>query len=205
MATPWDEDRVAGVIDRVDALRHEVDDHWQVPRDEARLLGQLVLLAGARRVCEIGMSYGFSTLHLTAATASLGGRLVSIDLDARKVREAGRALRDAGLASSATLIEGDARQALGSLDVSSTLGGGIDFAFIDAVKAQSDAYLDGLMPLLAPRAVLATDNTSTHADELADFVARLRSLPGASSVACPVGNGFELTLLTARGGSSRGG
>ena len=33
---------VQRVIDQVDQLRQQVDDHWQIPADEAALLAQLV-------------------------------------------------------------------------------------------------------------------------------------------------------------------
>jgi hypothetical protein len=45
--------------------------------------------------------------------------------------------------------------------------------------------------------VVVTDNTRTHPDELAEFVAHLRSLPGVGSCEVPVGNGFELAVRRA--------
>ena len=69
-----------------------------------------------------------------------------------------------------------------------------DFVFIDATKAQSGEYLDAVWSKLALGCVLVTDNTTTHAEELAPFVARLRSLPDFASCGVPVGNGFELTV-----------
>ncbi len=62
------------VIDRVDRLRDQVDDHWQIPRDEAMVLAQLVRVGRCVSICEIGTSYGFSTLHLAAAASEHGGR-----------------------------------------------------------------------------------------------------------------------------------
>jgi predicted O-methyltransferase YrrM len=69
-----------------------------------------------------------------------------------------------------------------------------DFVFIDATKEQCDAYLDAVLSKLAHRCIHVTDNTTTHADELASFAGRLRSLPGFTSCNAPVGNGFELTV-----------
>jgi hypothetical protein len=42
--------------------------------------------------------------------------------------------------------------------------------------------------------VLVTDNTITHAEQLASFLAHLRSLPQVASCGVPVGDGFELTV-----------
>ena len=181
---------IRSVIDRVDRLRDEVDDHWQIPAEEALVLAQLVRAARCRSIVEIGTSYGFSTLHLAAAAAGHGGIVHTIDRDPRKVAAATGHLGDAGLDAVVTLHEGDAVEVLTTLKADEPF----DFAFIDATKEQSDAYLDALLPLLAPDCILATDNTTTHADELSEFVGRLRCLPGWISCAVPVGNGFELTV-----------
>jgi predicted O-methyltransferase YrrM len=178
------------VIDRVDRLREQVDDHWQIPRDEALLLAQLVSIGRCVSICEIGTSYGFSTLHLAAAARRHHGHVHTIDLNPKKIAAATQNLRDAGLDGVVTLHQGDARQILASIHPIASF----DFVFIDATKDQSDAYLDAVLPKLASRCVLVTDNTTTHAEELSSFVERLRSLPRFSSCAVAVGNGFEITV-----------
>jgi predicted O-methyltransferase YrrM len=184
------DERVRAVIDRVDRLRDEVDDHWQIPRDEAMVLSQLVVIGRCTSICEIGTSYGFSTLHLAAAARRNGGRVHTIDKDPRKVADATANLREAGLDEIVTLHQGVALEVLAAIRPEAPF----DFVFIDATKEQSDAYLNAVWPALAPRCILVTDNTTTHADELAAFVARLRSLPGFASCGVAVGNGFELTV-----------
>jgi predicted O-methyltransferase YrrM len=185
--------RIQTVIDRVDKLRDEVTDHWQVPRDEAEVLAQLVRVGRCVSICEIGTSYGFSTLHLAAAAREHGGHVDTIDNDRRKYAAATESLLEAGLADVVTLHHGDARELLNELEPRQPF----DFVFIDAVKAECDAYLDAVWPALASHCTLVTDNTLTHPAELASFVARLRSLPGFASCGVPVGNGFELTVRVA--------
>ncbi|GAB4108477.1 MAG: hypothetical protein Kow00105_15670 [Phycisphaeraceae bacterium] len=180
------------VIDRVDNLRHEVDDHWQIPRDEARLLAQIVRIGRFRSLCEIGVSYGFSTLHLSAAAREHGGHVHAIDISDKKIRAATKNLSDAGLINHVTLYQGDARDVLKGIHPEQPF----DFVFLDADKQQSPAYLDAVWDQLADRTVLVTDNTHTHPDELAGFLDALRSKPGVSSCDVPVGNGFELTVVT---------
>lgn len=189
-------ERVREVIARVDRLRDEVDDHWQVPAVEAMVLAQLVRLGRRASICEVGTSYGFSTLHLAAAARENGGHVHTFDIDPRKVAAAGANLRDAGLDAVVTQHQGDARTLLRTLRPDRPF----DFVFLDAAKAESLDYLEAVRPLLAADFVIATDNTTTHPDELAPFVARLRSLPGVASCDVPVGNGFELTI--GRGASS---
>jgi predicted O-methyltransferase YrrM len=183
-------ERIQTVIERVDRLRAQVDDHWQIPADEALVLAQLISIGRCVSICEIGTSYGFSTLHLAAAARRHGGYVHTIDQDPKKVAASSHNLRDAGLDDVVIMHQGDARQLITSIQPKTPF----DFVFIDATKEQSDAYLDAVLPKLAPRCILVTDNTSTHAEELATFVKRLRSLPGFTSCAVTVGNGFELTV-----------
>ena len=184
------EPRVQRVIDRVDALRDEVDDHWQIPRDEAQVLVQLLRLGGCQSVCEIGTSYGFSTLHLAAAMREQGGHVHAFELDPRKVERTRAHLTEAALADVVTLHQGDARDTLTQVAPERPY----DFVFIDAVKSQSRSYLDAVWPRLAARCALATDNTDSHPQQLAEFVAHLRAHPALRSCNVSVGNGFELSL-----------
>jgi predicted O-methyltransferase YrrM len=183
--------RVLAVIDAVDAIRNRVDDHWQIPRDEALVLAQLVRLGRCVSICEIGVSYGFSTLHLAAAAREHGGHVHAFEMSDKKIEAATRHLSDAGLDRVVTIHPGDARQVLASFTPEQPY----DFAFIDATKEQSFEYLNVLWPKLARRAAIVTDNTTTHRDELASFISHLRSRPGAKSCEVSVGNGFELTLV----------
>jgi predicted O-methyltransferase YrrM len=183
-------ERIQTVIDRVDRLRHQVGDHWQIPADEALVLAQLVSIGRCVSICEIGTSYGFSTLHLAAAARWQNGHVHTIDQDPKKLSAAAHNLRDAGLDDAVIMHQGDARGILASIEPKAPF----DFVFIDATKDQSDAYLDAVLPKLAPRCILVTDNTTTHAEELATFVKRVRSLPGFTSCAVTVGNGFELSV-----------
>lgn len=190
------EQTVQAVMDRVDALRHQVTDHWQIPRDEAQVLSQLVRIGRCQCIVEIGTSYGYSTLHLAAAAQQVGGHVHSIDIEPRKTRAAADHLRDAGLASHVTLHTGDARDLLATINLDAPC----DFAFIDAVKQQCFAYLDALLPRMAAHGVIVTDNTVTHAAELASFIEHLRTMPDADSCGLPVGNGIEVTVLRRGGG-----
>ncbi len=183
--------QINAVIDKVEALRDQVDDHWQIPRDEAQILAQLVHLGKCKSICEIGTSYGFSTLHLAAATRCYQGHVHAFDISDKKISAATNHLTEAGLIDLVTLHPGDARETVSQVQPSQAY----DFVFIDAVKDQSMQYFEAVRSKLASRAVIATDNTSTHWQELASFVEFLRLLPGASACAIPVGNGFELTIL----------
>lgn len=182
--------RIHDVIAQVDALREKVSDHWQIPAAEAKLLAQLVRLGRCRSICEIGTSYGYSALHFAAATAEFNGHVHTMDIDVKKTTAAREHLAAAGLIGRVTIHLGKAQEVLKTLKPAHPF----DFVFIDAWKDESIEYLNAVTPLLADRAVICTDNTSTHWDELAEFIHHLRSLPNADSCGVEVGNGFELTV-----------
>src|SRR5690625_4218431 len=143
-------EKIQAVIDKVDDLREQVDDHWQVPADEALLLAQLVRLGRCSSVCEIGMSYGFSTLHLAAAASEFKGQLHSIDNDPKKIEATTSHLQEAGLDSFAALHLGDGVEQLRELQPDRPF----DFVFIDADKPQYLHYFDALLPNLADQVTI---------------------------------------------------
>jgi len=181
----------ATVAERLVVQAGRVDDAWQIPADEARLLHVLALAAGATRILEIGVSYGFSTLHWGDAARRLGGRVDAVEADERKVRLAGAALDETGLADHVTLHLGRAQDVVPDLASDRPF----DLLFIDAVKEECFAYLETAWPRLADRCVIITDNTTTHPEPLAEFLEHLRAHPEIiASTPIPVGNGIEVSV-----------
>jgi len=80
----------AGKADRLARLRN-------VEPDSARVLAVLVPATAARHVLEIGTSNGYSTLWLADAVRSVGGHLVSVDIEAGRSALAAQNLERAGL------------------------------------------------------------------------------------------------------------
>lgn len=197
--------QAAAVAARLDRQAKEVEDAWQIPAEEAALLHQLVVAARCRSILEIGVSYGYSTLHFAHAAkvvAAMDGRsrdsgplprphVHAIDASEKKFYAARASLAEAGVIDAVTLHLGRAQDVLPSLRPVAPF----DFVFIDAVKSECGEYLDAAWPFLAPRCIVATDNTLTHADELVDFISHLRSHPQiASSATIAIGNGVELSV-----------
>jgi predicted O-methyltransferase YrrM len=163
----------------------------QIPREQGQLLAQLVRLAGCRSVCEIGVSYGYSTLHWAAVMAETGGHVHAVDISQKKVKAATQHLTEAGLIDRVTIHLGD------GLEVCKTLAPAelFDFVFIDAAKEQSIGYFNALAGKLAPRCVIAADNTGNLADKMKPYVQFIRAQHGVLSCDVPIAHGFELTIL----------
>ena len=181
--------QITKIIDQVDALRHAVDDTWQIPRIEGDLLYQLALSTRAKLIVEVGTSYGFSGLFWSAALQQTGGVLHTIDISQKKFDASRKHFELAGVAERVVNHLGDAAEELPKID------GPIDIVFLDGSdKISSRKYFEIIWPKLRQGGSVLTDNTKTHPEELADYVAYVRSRTDAASIDVPIGNGVEWTV-----------
>lgn len=119
---------------------------------EGKLLQFLVGLTGAKRVVEIGVLYGYSTLWMAKALPE-DGQVIAIERDEKNFIKAKELMGASSVAERVHLIQGDAREALASLDVTP------DLVFIDADKANYRHYLDWAMRAVRVGGVIVGDNT----------------------------------------------
>jgi predicted O-methyltransferase YrrM len=180
-------ERIQRTIAEVEDFMQSVDDACALPRAAAEFTHGLVLHRGARRVVEIGTSYGYSGLWIAAALAP-GGRMISIDQDARKIERAWHHFDRAGLLDRVEFRHGSA------LEILHTIEGPVDFVLNDADKTYCVEYVELLEPRLAERAAILTDNTVTHRGELAEFLAWMSRHPGFQFTEMAVGNGMALAV-----------
>ena len=190
------DDRVRAVLARLEEEdRRETEEDvpyaersLAVGPESGRLLFALVAPNAGCEVLEIGASRGYSTVWLAAAARILGGRVVSLELDSRKVEAWKRNIAEAGLEEWAELLEGDARELLPAL------GEGFDVVFLDAWKDDYETYFELARTKLEPGGVIVADNVTSHRD-LAGYVETRQSDPTLVSVTVPVGNGLEVTTV----------
>lgn len=119
--------------------------------DVGRLLRLLVMAMAPKRVVEIGTAIGFSTLWIAGALPH-GARIDTIDPDRSRTERARRYWLRAGVTDKVRVINEPA------LRVLPRLSPGIEFAFIDALKTEYVAYLDALLPKMAPGGTITVDN-----------------------------------------------
>ncbi len=116
-----------------------------------RLLRVLVTAIAPKRVLEIGTAIGFSTLWMASGLPA-GGRIDTIDPDRSRTDRARRYWLRSGVTDRVRVINEPA------LRVLPRLAPGIQFAFIDAIKTEYLAYLDALLPKMAPGGMITVDN-----------------------------------------------
>jgi len=155
--------------------------------DTGELLAILVRATGARQILEIGTSNGYSTIWLAWAARDTGGQVTTLERAADKIAMAQANFQRAGLADRITVRQGPALESLGRLP------GPFDLIFLDADRPNYAAYLELLLLRLCPGGLLVTDNVVSHAEELPEFLRRVKNDPTLESVTVPLGNGQELT------------
>jgi len=171
-----------------------------VDRDSGRVLAALAV--GRRRIVEVGTAYGYSTLWLALGQPA-DGRLVTIDPDRSRTDLARGWWRQAGIAEERIqVVTAKALEAFAAREAA--LDGPFDLAFIDALKPEYPAYLEALVPRLAPGALVVADNvlwsgrvadpavSDENTAALRAFDAAVLADPRFSATILPIGDGLLL-------------
>ena len=125
-----------------------------VPDADGRALHDLIVKHGLKNGLEIGTSTGHSGIWIGWAFSRTGGKLITIDIDPSRHREAVRNFDAAGLRPFIDARLGDAHELVPALSDP------FDFVFIDADKDWYVNYAKAVLPRLSRRAVLTAHNVS---------------------------------------------
>jgi predicted O-methyltransferase YrrM len=164
-----------------------------------RLLRVLVAAMAPKRVVEIGTAIGFSTLWMASALPP-GGRIDTIDPDRSRTDRARKYWLRAGVTDRVRVVNEPA------LRVLPRLAAGIEFAFIDAVKTEYSAYLDALLPKMAPGGMITVDNVlwsgriaagehDENTDALRAFNEKFLGHEQLQATIVPVGDGVGIGVV----------
>jgi predicted O-methyltransferase YrrM len=126
-----------------------------VAPNQGKLLYLLARLAGSRRILELGTLAGYSTIWLARALRP-GGRLVTLEANARYAAVASANIERAGLAGVVDVRVGPALQTLPLLQSEGCEP--FDFVFIDADKERNADYLGWALRMTRKGAVIVADN-----------------------------------------------
>lgn len=132
------------------------------PLDSAAVLQMIVQLVRAKKIVEIGVFTGFTTLAMAKALPE-DGKIIACDVS-KEFTDFGRPFwKDAGVDAKIDLRIGDARATMSELlDIERGENGTFDVVFIDADKANYDAYYELGLQLLRVGGVVVIDNVLWH-------------------------------------------
>jgi predicted O-methyltransferase YrrM len=161
-------DPVQAVIDRVEktCLDRTV---CMIGRKKAERLAELVRKAKPKVVVECGTAIGYSGLWIARELGPTGGKLITIEINPERAKEAVANFRQAGLEDRVTVKVGDATQVVQSLQ------GPIDFVFIDCGYSNYLPCLSGLLGELSDGAVVVADNVGIGQRGMRDYLDLVRT------------------------------
>jgi len=191
------DNRVRSVLERLereDAAERErglpsSERSRQVARTTGQFLFSLAAVQTDCEVLEIGGSRGYSTIWLAAGARYLGGRVLSLEHDPRKIEAWRRNIADAGLDDWAELVEGDAHETLATIDDV------FDVVFLDSEKDDYESLFALVRHKVEPGGLFVADNVLSHADPLARYSDARQADPTLESLTVPLDRGIELSVV----------
>lgn len=184
------ESQVLATLSDEEVMRRRDEMLLPVGHAAGTLINLLVREAEARRILEVGSSYGYSTTWLAEAARAIDGKVVSLELQRPKAEYARQQLARAGLEGYVEFRVGDALAGLAALP------GPFDFVLIDLWKDLYVPVWELLQGKLAPGALVVADNMITPVSaqpEVRAYRERVRAAADVSSVLLSVGNGLEIS------------
>ncbi len=142
-----------------------------VSEEDGRFLRVLVVTNRTRHALEIGAANGYSAIWIGLGLRETGGRLVTIEYDAARAREAAANIRRAGLSDIVQVISGD-----GFVEVPKQPGT-FDFVFLDAWKRDYRRFFELVFPRLDRGGLLVAHNAVNKRDEMSDFLSLVQKHP----------------------------
>jgi predicted O-methyltransferase YrrM len=191
----YDATRAEGALTEDEIRDFRRDKLVALDRDKAEFCYQLCRATNARRIVEIGTSFGVSTLYLAAAVrdnvraAGGDGVVIGTEYEPNKASAARAHFEQAGLSRFIELREGDLRETLLQID------GPVDFMLVDIWIAMARPALELVAPHLKRGAIVVCDNTERYRGEYADYFAFLENpANGFRTMTLPFDGGFELSV-----------
>jgi predicted O-methyltransferase YrrM len=160
-----------------------------ITRDTGEFLAVLVKAMRATRVLEIGTSNGYSTLWLARAARAIGGAVTTVEKAEPKVAMARANFARSGLGATITLVHDDAGRVL-----KRAADGSVDLLFLDSERPEYPGWWADIRRVLRPVGLLVVDNATSHAEQMAPFVALVTADASFTTSLVPVGNGEFLAV-----------
>lgn len=162
-----------------------------VSEEDGRFLRVLVAARGAKSILEIGAASGYSGIWLGLGARETGGRVVAIEYDPVRTKEAAANIRRAGVDDVVRLVQGDAFKEI------PRLAGTFDFVFLDAWKPDYKKFFDLVYPRLSPGGVFVAHNVVNKKDEMEPFLRTILSHPALlTTIVSPSHEGMSVSYRT---------
>jgi len=135
----------------LDKMRRQWRD-LNVPEEDGKILYETIIKNRYTKALEVGTSTGHSAIWIAWALSKTGGKLITIEIDEERYREAIVHFKEAGLSQYIDARHADAHQLVKKLP------GPFDFVFIDADKDWYTQYAKDLVPKVEPGGCITAHN-----------------------------------------------
>ncbi|MBI9031385.1 O-methyltransferase [bacterium] len=187
---------ILGILEKAHQERINVQPN--ITKQGARLLYCLILFKKAKSVLEIGTCLGYSAIWAGEALRKTGGRLTTIEIDERFVKENVENIKQAKLDHIIEVVNGDAKD---YLEKDSTR---YDLIIIDSNKPLYNKIIDRCIDLLNPKGIIFSDDTlflpmgykERLAKPMDEYNKYVMQHPKLETVILPVGDGITISFVT---------
>ncbi|MEA4988549.1 MAG: O-methyltransferase [Anaerovorax sp.] len=181
-------------------------------RDTEQLLINLLRIKHPKRILEIGTAIGYSSICF--ATICSEAMITTLELSEDSTDIARKNIESAGFSDRIQVIQGDAKESLTFLEEQLNQGQiePYDFIFIDAAKAQYQAFWDACEPLWSKDALIVSDNVlfkgMTASDDfvldrrnktiirrMREYLNNITNLQKVDTCVLAVGDGVAISLI----------
>ncbi|MFC1730738.1 O-methyltransferase [candidate division KSB1 bacterium] len=186
------------IDEKVAQFLDKMKNRWRdlnVPEVDGRELYKLVVENNYKNALELGTSTGHSAVWIAWALSKTGGRLITVEIDERRYRQALANFEEAGLSEYIDARLADAHELVTKLE------GPFDFVFIDADKDWYTNYAKALVPKLEAGGCLTAHNVSegrgrgrrTGRGQGGEYLEYMRSLPDMETTVLNTGSGLAIS------------
>lgn len=145
---------------------------WNVPYADGKVLYDIILKNKYRKALEIGTSTGLSAIWIAWALSKTGGKLITIEIDEGRYKQALANFKKAGLSEYIDARLADAHVLVEQLE------GPFDFIFSDADKEWYKNYFIALAPKLVIGGCFTAHNVrDTGFEGISEFTDYVTGLP----------------------------
>ena len=164
--------------------------YTNIAPENGQFLSILTRSIHAKYVLEVGTSNGYSAIWIAAALKETNGRLITLENDTERAKEAQENLNQAALDDIVEIRVGNALQEIPKCDET------FDLVFLDAEKGEYLQYLELVLPNIRPGGLIIADDTITMRDEMLNYVDFVFNTPQLDSVEIPLDDGIILSYRT---------
>ena len=159
-----------------------------VPTTDGKTLYDIITKHGYTLALEIGTSTGYSAIWIAWALSKTGGKLITVEIDEDRYREALNHFNEAGLSEYIDARLADAHKLVPELE------GPFDFVFSDADKHWYKNYFKAVDPKLLDGGCYVTHNISHRRRGRGAYLDYLLGLPDYETTVNQEGAGMSISF-----------